>query len=328
MFLRHQRIDLRGRHARVAEQLLHDADVGTALQQMGGERVPKRVRAHLLLDPSRGRVLLEDAGAPLAGEPPAAQVQEHRRTRPSRGDLRPNPREVRAHRVTRVPADRDVAFLAPLPEDAHAPLLEVDVVHVEPDELRDPKAAGVERLEDGPVAHALRRRVGMFQHARDVVDRQGPGQRARKLRADDGGRRVLGRLPFPQLEPVEGPDRRQRTHDRRRPVPSPVAMRRGRDRGDVRRHRASVHLPSVRDPALPKERHVPPQIPPVRGHRVRGEPALDREVIQEPLDLLREGVARRHGPSPVQPRPPRTSASGVARSPWASATAGFVTSPR
>src|SRR4051794_762464 len=43
----HQRVDLRGRHRRVPEQFLHDADVGPAVEQVGGERVPQRVRRHL-----------------------------------------------------------------------------------------------------------------------------------------------------------------------------------------------------------------------------------------------------------------------------------------
>jgi hypothetical protein len=37
-------VDLGGRHRGVSEQLLHDSDVGAAFEQVGGERVPQRVR--------------------------------------------------------------------------------------------------------------------------------------------------------------------------------------------------------------------------------------------------------------------------------------------
>ena len=39
------RIDLRAVQARVAEHLLHDAQIGSAVEQVGGRTVPQRVRA-------------------------------------------------------------------------------------------------------------------------------------------------------------------------------------------------------------------------------------------------------------------------------------------
>src|SRR4051794_26419113 len=43
---RHERVDLCRGHRGVAQQLLHHADVGAAVEQVGGEGVPERVRAH------------------------------------------------------------------------------------------------------------------------------------------------------------------------------------------------------------------------------------------------------------------------------------------
>src|SRR5580700_4671929 len=40
----HQSVDLRGGHRGVSKQLLHDPDIGAAVQQVGGERMPQRVR--------------------------------------------------------------------------------------------------------------------------------------------------------------------------------------------------------------------------------------------------------------------------------------------
>ena len=53
-----QRVDLRGGHRGVAEQLLDDAHVGAAVEQVGGERVPQRVR--------------RDRGAPASARSAAA----------------------------------------------------------------------------------------------------------------------------------------------------------------------------------------------------------------------------------------------------------------
>src|SRR3954464_8917096 len=52
-------VDLRRRHRSVAEQLLHHADVGAALEQVGRERVPHRVRRHVRAQPGPSRGLLE-----------------------------------------------------------------------------------------------------------------------------------------------------------------------------------------------------------------------------------------------------------------------------
>ena len=67
----HQRVDLRGGDARVPEQLLHDADVGASLQQVGREGVPERVERYPTLDPGgldRGG---EQPGAALSRQPAA-----------------------------------------------------------------------------------------------------------------------------------------------------------------------------------------------------------------------------------------------------------------
>jgi hypothetical protein len=47
------RVDLRGRHVPVAEELLDGPDVAAILEQVCGERVPQRVRARPLVIPAR-----------------------------------------------------------------------------------------------------------------------------------------------------------------------------------------------------------------------------------------------------------------------------------
>src|ERR1043166_7413615 len=53
-------IDRGGGDAGVAEQLLHHAQVGAALEQVRGERVPQRVRVHPGLHARTAGVLLKD----------------------------------------------------------------------------------------------------------------------------------------------------------------------------------------------------------------------------------------------------------------------------
>ena len=47
----HMSVDLRGGKVGVAQHLLHGAEIRPALQQVGGEAVPERVRRHPLPDP-------------------------------------------------------------------------------------------------------------------------------------------------------------------------------------------------------------------------------------------------------------------------------------
>ena len=87
--------------------------------------------------------------------------------------------------------------------------------------------------------------------------------------------------PVPQQEPVERPHRREHARDARRPVRTfVVAVGRRRDGRHVGADRRLVDLARVGDPSVFEEAHVAPEITPVGREGVRGEPALDREVIQ------------------------------------------------
>ncbi len=93
-------------------------------------------------------------------------------------------------------------------------------------------------------------------------------------------------------------------------------------------HRALVDPAGVRDPPRAHEAGVTLEIASVRRHRVAGQTAFDRQVIEEALDLLRESVSSRHGPVVNPQLSPSTIAdSGVNLIAWASATPGLVTSP-
>lgn len=57
----HVRIDLGGGYVRMAEQFLHDAEVGAAGEQMRGEAMPQGVGRQGFLDAGESRVLANDA---------------------------------------------------------------------------------------------------------------------------------------------------------------------------------------------------------------------------------------------------------------------------
>ena len=94
-------VDRGGRDRRVTEQLLHHAQVGSSLQQMGGERMPQRVG----MDPDRERggtrVPAQDLPEAHAAQRATAGVGEHAvmaracaqpRSRPLQVDLERLPR--------------------------------------------------------------------------------------------------------------------------------------------------------------------------------------------------------------------------------------------
>ena len=85
---RDQRVDLGGGQDGVAEELLDHADVGAALQEVGGERVAERVRGDPPLEPGPPGAAAQDARRALPGQAAAALVEEQRRPRPRAGQAR------------------------------------------------------------------------------------------------------------------------------------------------------------------------------------------------------------------------------------------------
>jgi hypothetical protein len=74
----HVRIALRGAEARVPEQFLNGAQVGAALKEVGGERMPERVRADAQACAARGDVAAHQAVDASDGQTSAAVVHEQR----------------------------------------------------------------------------------------------------------------------------------------------------------------------------------------------------------------------------------------------------------
>lgn len=93
--------------------------------------------------------------------------------------------------------------------------------------------------------------------------------------------------------------------------------------GQVRLDDAGSDRREVGDTGLGQRREVTLQIPAVRGEGVRGQAALDGEVVEVPADGTaqgRRGFDARTGPFDSGVGQPSTSASGSTGMPCASAT--------
>ena len=136
-----QRVDLRRRHRGMTQQLLHDPDVGAALEQMGGKRMPQHVRRHTRGDAGALGGVLQNLPCALPRQPAAARIEEDGRcaAAPAR-QLRTSPHQIGVQRLHRGPSHRHQPLLAALPAQQRRPGLGVDVVDVEADasEIRDP----------------------------------------------------------------------------------------------------------------------------------------------------------------------------------------------
>jgi hypothetical protein len=71
-------VDFRGRDVGMAEQELHGAQVGPALQQVGGEAVAHGVRRDLGAHPGHEGIALDELPHGLTREPPAERFRNIR----------------------------------------------------------------------------------------------------------------------------------------------------------------------------------------------------------------------------------------------------------
>ena len=77
-------VDLRGHQAFVAEQFLHAADVGAAVEEMRGEAVAQRMRRGAGVEAGEFQVFFQHPGHAARGQAAAEFVDEHRGGRAGR----------------------------------------------------------------------------------------------------------------------------------------------------------------------------------------------------------------------------------------------------
>ena len=165
---RHVRVDLRRAEARVAEELLHRAQVRAAVEQVRRGGVPQGVRplgpgrgcrqdgrdepVHAARAHARAARAEEDGRRRLAGCRVAWVARRRRRTR--RPPASPAARlEVSIDRTSGGRTVGHHPLLRALAGDAHGAAPPVDVVDVEADELGDAQRRRVEQFDDRDVAY-------------------------------------------------------------------------------------------------------------------------------------------------------------------------------
>ena len=253
-------VDLRGRERRVPEQLLDRPQIGSALEQMGRERVPQPVRVG------------EKAAERARVEPPAARGEKECVVRPA-GELRSRIAQVPRDDVGCLLAERDDPLLAALAAHAHVLLFEVDVAQVEPDRLGASEAGGVDELDQRVVAQ--RERPVAVERVDDRLDLL-PLRRLRQALRAARPERGIGDAGRAERETEKGAHGGQVAGDRggREPVARPAELRRVVD------ERADVDLLDRR-PALLEPVAEAAQVGRIGaarrlGERGRGEEAVDR----------------------------------------------------
>ena len=146
-------IELRGRHAGVAEHLLHAAQVGAAGKQVRGERVTEGVGAGLAEHVGAREDLAQQVVETLARERTATRVEKELRPAASAQQLATAVAQVPPERRGRRSAHGHDALLVALAHAAHEPALDVDVALAQPKELAR-RAARSRTAARGPPGRA------------------------------------------------------------------------------------------------------------------------------------------------------------------------------
>ena len=191
-FARDMRVNLGRRHVRMTEQQLHDAKIGAMVDQVGGERMPQRMRRQARgFDSGRQRVTLDQRPEHLpAHRPPLRRRKQHIAGAPAKqaqSAITDKPLKPCAGRFTH----RYEALPAPLADYAHD--THVQAEHDEPhaDQLGHPQAGRIEQLEHRPVTLPSRR-IGRWRSEQGfhLGLRQDLGQTLRWRRQFDPSGRV------------------------------------------------------------------------------------------------------------------------------------------
>src|SRR3954466_8293622 len=198
-------VELGRRDVRVPQHLLDRSKVAAAGQQMGGEGMAQRVRAHAAGQAHIGGVALDHLVEALPGERSAAKVHEETRHRTAPHEVRPAGAQVALGGGRGLTPERNDALLVALPVRAHEGAPQIDVVDVEAHRLRGSQPAAVHHLEQRPVPKLNRIAA---RHALEKLLDLGVAEDSRKLAALGGWAEGRGWVLVDQLlatqVPVEG----------------------------------------------------------------------------------------------------------------------------
>ncbi len=145
-------VHLGGADVRMAQQLLHDAQVGAASQHVGGEAVAQGVRGDVLLQADAGGILAHQSPDVGAVQRPPGPRKEKGVARAGPSQTWPLAMHVVAQGANGAAADRYDSFLVTLADAPQIADLEVDLRTGQPDGFAYPNAGSVEQFEQGPVS--------------------------------------------------------------------------------------------------------------------------------------------------------------------------------
>jgi hypothetical protein len=150
--VRNMGVDLGCAQVRVAEHLLHRAQVRAPLEEVRGEGMAEEMGVHPgRIEPRlRGQAPEDEEGAG-PGQRAALRVEEKLRA-VSAIQERPSPGEVPAHRLDPFAPERDDPLLVPLAEAPNDAAVQVDPATVESHGFADPEPGPIEELDEGAVA--------------------------------------------------------------------------------------------------------------------------------------------------------------------------------
>lgn len=208
---RKMRIHLRRRKRLVAEQLLHAAEVRSAVEHVSGEAMPQRVRADGGIQSALGQVLVEFAADASSAQTLPVLVDEERALIEIGGSC-VSTAQLQVFldcRQRRGPYRRRPLLLALAANPNRLPF-EIQVREVHIHQFADPHAGGEQHFEHGPVAGAQEGVVvGRGQQLGDLLHFEELRQPLFLLgRAYRGQWMGLYKTP-PQAEFVEAAQRRQ-----------------------------------------------------------------------------------------------------------------------
>lgn len=142
-------VDLRGGELAVAEELLHAAEVGAVVEEMGREGVAQLVGSEAGVEPGGSEVALEQELDGAAVELFALGGDEEDVVVEGAGV------EIGLERADRGAADRAHALLAAFAEDADGALPEIEVAALEGHQFRETQPGAVEDFQPRDVAEHL-----------------------------------------------------------------------------------------------------------------------------------------------------------------------------
>ena len=185
--------------------------------------MPEQVRMDVLRQPLQPGPPGDPALHDPRPQPPAAYAHEHRQLADSRdcGALVQPARE----RFGRFPAHRDDPCLAALAEHAHGPVPQVEVLEVEPEQLREAQPGRIQEFHDGLVAHTEPVVAAERQQLRHGIGVESDRQALARLRRLHVGRGVVAHLAFADQVAEEAAHRGQPALHAARRQPAPMALR-------------------------------------------------------------------------------------------------------